>query len=1176
MNAKFIRAFVAVTALAGACAATGCVSDRPSRNGVFNENQYVKKSFLVRPGDGTKPDPGWFMKSTIVATSTPNPLSGMNLFQGAESSSYNIGGAYVRFDITQDKLRLVNLREISNDPNITAQGTRVGEVVNAWPVTNVDLKYRINLDGEKTNFYEENQELDWQVRQWVKINFAKNDLADLAPYGSYVNMLLAKCTETIDVSATLVPNSLIVDEENEYMQWEISVTLPLTYASQAGGNALANSMAEATQPPTDAETCIAAMGQAGITANLMGRDNVTLQVMYSMVRPDKVTDGAYAPLQVDEKDPIRKKYGAFEITPIARDVNSGLLEAQQLVIRHDPNKDLTYYLAQGMPDVYQKFFTAQGGVQDQTAAIFAKAGAKAKVKILNYNDKDTYGDGLGPVRRYGDVRYNFINYHSDIDGQDQFGGIAQFFADPRTGEAISTSVNVSEGPIKDTVLARLDFYLQTIGAEYLTPTGDFDDQGFPPPANCKDGDTIPLVPATVANAHNGNSTVYQKMQQYLQKPVATFGKLGPRDFVVPQDSDFYNAFFALVPYHIYKDPNTNYFVTPEGGTGVYGAASQWAALQKVVQFNKLAGLINRGTAPFDVDVEHGGFQNMLQFTKTYRGLSQSVLDYNYIKQYNHGSAQFDDIAMISYLDVFGKNARHCVNGAWESRADYTKNLITSLYENVLLHEFGHTLGLRHNFMGSVDQRNFPHYKDGAGRDHIGLYSSSIMEYGVTASDVFFRGANGTGPGWGPDDIASIGWIYGNTKKNGDSGPGLSGQTSPTAPWNDPYGFDANGKEITYLFCTDEHLLYTPMCRQNDLGATPSEIVANALDNYEWQYHWTNFRLYRKFFSEANYAQFVANFFTDQLRWFSQWRYDWSGGEIADTLRRIGVNPPMGAPAATYYQQLTAKFNNDISMASQLVATFHEAIIQQTSGQRPYRTIYDNYFGDVTQQGIIVDKLQSLVNWTSLYETTNFDPTQAQGFYLTAFGGVFGDSAYQTVAEGAAESMVGGSYDIFPFYRPTAVAQFAASTHDINYAGRIELRDWIGGKVFYRERDFLDFLHAIAVKYPLTPGYGACQSLDTCAWDPRTPRILASDLTHSDNLNTFQGPDGRTYIWAYIADRNQWVLVDRDRNTAAYVIMVNWTNAVINGEADGSGANGFDPYGLLLPMKYFLDSFNQYN
>ena len=46
------RLFLASAALTAVAA--GCVSQRPSRNGVFNENQYVRKDFLtaskVTPG----------------------------------------------------------------------------------------------------------------------------------------------------------------------------------------------------------------------------------------------------------------------------------------------------------------------------------------------------------------------------------------------------------------------------------------------------------------------------------------------------------------------------------------------------------------------------------------------------------------------------------------------------------------------------------------------------------------------------------------------------------------------------------------------------------------------------------------------------------------------------------------------------------------------------------------------------------------------------------------------------------------------------------------------------------------------------------------------------------------------------------------------------------------------
>src|SRR5262249_24101649 len=154
-------------------------------------------------------------------TSTPNPLASVNgagFFAGSES-----GGAanYVRFEVTQDKLNLVNLREISNDPTVASQQQRTPEIVNAWPITNVDLKYRVNLDGERTNFFEENQELSWQQRQWVKINFSKNDMSDLYAFGANINPVIQHCTAMSDASVTLVNDSFKVDNDNETMEFTL-------------------------------------------------------------------------------------------------------------------------------------------------------------------------------------------------------------------------------------------------------------------------------------------------------------------------------------------------------------------------------------------------------------------------------------------------------------------------------------------------------------------------------------------------------------------------------------------------------------------------------------------------------------------------------------------------------------------------------------------------------------------------------------------------------------------------------------------------------------------------------------------------------------------------------------------------------------------------------------------
>ena len=47
---KFGASVVGVFLL-GAVPGTGCVADRPARNGVFNENQYVRKDFLIQGTD---------------------------------------------------------------------------------------------------------------------------------------------------------------------------------------------------------------------------------------------------------------------------------------------------------------------------------------------------------------------------------------------------------------------------------------------------------------------------------------------------------------------------------------------------------------------------------------------------------------------------------------------------------------------------------------------------------------------------------------------------------------------------------------------------------------------------------------------------------------------------------------------------------------------------------------------------------------------------------------------------------------------------------------------------------------------------------------------------------------------------------------------------------------------
>jgi hypothetical protein len=198
-------------------------------------------------------------------------------------------------------------------------------------------------------------------------------------------------------------------------------------------------------------------------------------------------------------------------------------------------------------------------------------------------------------------------------------------------------------------------------------------------------------------------------------------------------------------------------------------------------------------------------------------------------------------------------------------------------------------------------------------------------------------------------------------------------------------------------------------------------------------------------------------------------------------------------------------------------------------------------------------------FTALWPTDNYDVNQA-GSYLASYEGL-GDSFFNFVAEQTVDTMIGGQYDVFPWFVPSAVAQFAQDTHSPSFGGRVDVRDWIGGHVFMRLQDFLDYFRDIAVQNNI------CTDISTCKYDPRVAGV-------SDNHNEFLGPDKRLWAWAYIADRNEWLAVQKERNTASYIIVRDYNNDVVNSQDDG--AQPGRAYGLQLPMKYTLDAFDTYN
>jgi hypothetical protein len=685
------------------------------------------------------------------------------------------------------------------------------------------------------------------------------------------------------------------------------------------------------------------------------------------------------------------------------------------------------------------------------------------------------------------------------------------------------------------------------------------------------------------------------MQQYLLKPAAQFGNLGPADFTATQDADFFRAYYTILPYQIYADPDMNPFVVREGGKGVFGPTGYWDMMAKEAEFQKIAADIDHGLTPFEDVTGPNGLKNATDFTNKLRDLTINHKMVGYMAAFNRRLMTADASSAFNLLNILQHSGRHCIKASdgtthWQTRDEWVHGIISSWYDHVAIHEFGHSLGLQHNFMGSVDKPNFPvkldkngnPLKDAQGNYLYTLYTSSQMEYGALGAEMY------NVPQWGPYDKGALAWTYGNAQTaavstaddgtqvvtvtpplpsgstpRGDSisGQSKAGDTAFKAPWADPMGFDSKTKaELQFLYCHHEHTRYTPLCRQNDAGSTPSEIIANQIDQYDWNFAFTNYRVYRKFWNNANYANGPAGMMIEARRFLSLWLFDWGGAEVADTLRRVGFkNPNPNGSDLQYFSQLTNKFNTELSYANKMVAAFHKAVIQQSNGERPVRTVYDKYYGDVTQQGIILDKLFAMQGFVALWPSDNYDPNQA-GAYIASYSNA-PDASYQYNAEDAVDSMIGGQYDAFPYFAPLAVATFAQDTHNPSFNGRIDVRNWIGGLVFYRLQDFLDYFRDLAV----TNNVAGCTDFSTCKYDPRPL---------SDTHNEFIGPDKKAWIWTYIPNRNAWTAVQKDVNTASYVILRAYTDDVVYQLDDGAFPGG--AYSTELPVKYYLDSFTQYN
>lgn len=206
---------------------------------------------------------------------------------------------------------------------------------------------------------------------------------------------------------------------------------------------------------------------------------------------------------------------------------------------------------------------------------------------------------------------------------------------------------------------------------------------------------------------------------------------------------------------------------------------------------------------------------------------------------------------------------HKTNKKWDElseaqRAQVIDDLLPSVWTPTLVHEFGHNLGLRHNFYGSTDAEN---YYDEEEREELGIKRkvtySSIMDYsGSTLNEL---------PVMGKYDIAALKFAYARMVETVE---GQDVQIKGTLS-------ESKTQIKDFKYCSDEHVSTDSLCNRFDEGASHSEVVQYFIKKYQEDYSKRNFRGRRRDFSSRvgdwSYAISTLNTLSNIRQFFD--RYD---------------------------------------------------------------------------------------------------------------------------------------------------------------------------------------------------------------------------------------------------------------------------------------------------------------
>jgi hypothetical protein len=534
------------------------------------------------------------------------------------------------------------------------------------------------------------------------------------------------------------------------------------------------------------------------THNFSGLSSAGFNVRfhYSLIKLDSLISPDYEaiPYPLDEQ----RAFGFFK--SYERGLND-FFERQRyqesfLLNRWNPNRrEIVYHLGQGFAEPGQQLFLQ--ATRDSVAGInrsLNEANAQFTIRLVEPSDK-----------KPGDIRYNVIELITDPNRNGLL-GYAPTIKNPRTGEIVSGHINMFSGAVRSLTPRVWDSMVAHKRRERL--------------AAISAARTARNTPASITSeAEVSPSEILQRMK-YIDH------SLPETDHIVQSLED-----------HRLGD-------------------NQILSTTQNMMLDRL-----RRTSPLNY-VERRELSRLELRAKAEREKLEELSNINaYAVEFFQVSGTINAL-LPGLAAIQGVLNRDQTLKRWTELSDAQKleagNIIMPyVYKAVFVHEFGHNLGLRHNFAGSFDAANFYTEQEARARGLSNTpTSSSIMDYAFSELNELTI--------FGKYDIAALRFAYAREVELND------GQFVPVTS-----GLSEIQNRRNFRYCTDQNADLSLHCSRFDEGTTITEITEHLIRRYEDSYTPIHFRDGRTNFKEGQVRSIVFQrmaFFERMRDVFEEWEH----------------------------------------------------------------------------------------------------------------------------------------------------------------------------------------------------------------------------------------------------------------------------------------------------------------